>query len=144
MHGAAWLLCTTLSIFLLFAAPRHGAAFVVKGAVASIVAAIILVVMLGLILRGFAFRPSAAFTTALFQLLMTIVVIAMLNIMNILFRGMVDVQIAFHQRRNAANLHRFPISFVVAHRQQLKTLGTLMWCFGAGLMLYGVWFDMQV
>lgn len=144
MHVVAWILSAALTIFLLVKAPPYGAGFVIKRAIGAIVAGILLVVTLGLVLRGLAISPSHVLTTALFQCLMTVVIMAMLNGMNVVFHSMVEAQIAFHQRFNAANLHRFPISFLIEQRQGLKAFGTIMWCLGAVLMLYGVWFDMQV
>lgn len=144
MHVIAWLIFVAVCIALLIVAPRYGAGFVIKRAVGAIIGGIVLVVLTALALRGLKVQPSHGFSTALFQLLFTVVITAMLNIINLVFHGMVDAQIAFHTRCNAANLHRFPISFLIGHARQLKLFGTAMWCFGSALMLYGVWFDTQV
>ncbi|WP_420137677.1 hypothetical protein [Sphingomonas sp.] len=139
----AWLASLSLAVFLLWTARRRGGAFVAKAAIASIVLGMALVIGVGVVLRRLEIRPSDDVVQIAMQLLMTLLVIAMLNIMNILFHGLVEMQIAFHQRFNVANLHRFPVRFVIAHRQRLKRVATILWCFAAALMLYGVWFDMR-
>ncbi|WP_034161430.1 hypothetical protein [Sphingomonas sp. ERG5] len=144
MQAIAWLISVAVCVALLIVAPRFGTGLVIKCSVGAIIGGTVLVVMIALALRGLKVQPSHAFTTALFQLLFTAVVAAMLNIMNFVFHGMVNAQIAFHKRYNAANLHRFPISFLIGYERQLKMFGTMMWCFGSALMLYGVWFDMKV
>lgn len=144
MHALAWLASVGLTVFLLWTAPRRGAAFVLKAAIAAIVLDIALFAALGFGLRSVNIRPSDAVLTLMLQLVMALIVIAMLNIMNIVFHRMVDAQIAFHKRYNGANLQRFPISFLIRHAAQLKMLGTIFWCLGAGLMLYGLWFDMKM
>ena len=144
MHIAAWLLSVVLNVFLLVTAPQRGAAFVVKRAIIAMVAALATVVILTVTLYWTGAHPSQAFGNGLFQLTFAILVIAMVNIANVVFQGMVDSIIAFHQRYNAANLHRFPISFLIAHAQHLKIFGTTFWCLGSPLMLYGAWFDMKV
>lgn len=144
MHVIAWLISAAVCTALLIVAPRYGTGVVIKCAAGAIIGGMMLVVLIALVLRGLKMQPSHGFTTALFQLLFTVVITSMLNIMNLVLHGMVNAQIAFHERYNAANLHRFPISFVVGHARQLKTFGTTMWCFGSALMLYGVWFDMKV
>ena len=144
LHGAAWLLSVALAISLLIRAPRYGAAFVVKRAIAAIVIGVVVVLVVALVLRGLSVQPSHGFSTALFQLLFTVVVVAMLNGANVTFHGMVDTVIGFHRRYNAGNLHRFPISFMIRNENQLKMFGTAMWCFGSTLMLYGVWFDTHI
>ncbi|MBM7406469.1 MULTISPECIES: hypothetical protein [Sphingomonas] len=102
-----------------------------------------LLVLIGWTLKNFDMHRSHAFTTILFQVLLTINVVAMLNIMNVAVHKMVDVQGAFHRRFNAANLHRFPVSVVISGAPQLKKVGTAFWSLGAALMLYGLWFDMK-
>jgi hypothetical protein len=144
MHVTAWLISVAVCTALLVVAPRYGTGFVIKCAVSAIVGGMILVVLIALALRELKVQPSQGFTTILFQLLFTVVITAMLNIMNLVFHAMVNAQTAFHKRYNAANLHRFPISFVIEHVRPLKMFGTIMWCFGSALMLYGVWFDMKV
>jgi hypothetical protein len=140
---AAWLASVVACMVLLAKAPRRGKAFVLKTAIGSIVGSMLFVTVLGLSLRHLGIRSSHAFMSTLFQLLFTVIIAAMLNIMNLVFQGMVDAQIAFHRRFNAANLHRFPVSFVIAHRERIKAFGALFWSFAGGMMLYGVWFHMQ-
>ena len=140
----AWLLSVLVTMVLLSRAPRYGTGFVLKAAIGSIVGSMLFVTALGLSLRHFGIRSSHAFTTILFQLLFAVLIAAMLNIMNLVLRGMVEGQIAFHRRYNAANLQRFPVSFVIARRERIKAVGTLFWCFGAGIMFYGLWFHMQL
>ena len=141
---AAWLLSVLATMILLSRAPRYSTGFVLKAAIGSIAGSMLFVTVLGLGMRHFGIRSSHAFTTMLFQLLFTVCIAAMLNIMNLVLHGMVEAQIAFHRRYNAANLHRFPVSFVIAHRERIKAVGTLFWCFGAGIMFYGLWFHMQL
>lgn len=143
-HALPWLASVGLTVFLLWTAPRRGVAFVLKAAIAAIVLDIALFAALGFGLRSMNIRPSDAVLTLILQLVMTFIVIAMLNIMNIVFHRMVEAQIAFHKRYNGANLQRMPVSFVIRHADQLKMLGTLFWCLGAGLMLYGLWFHMKL
>lgn len=102
------------------------------------------VTALGLVLRELGLRPSAQFITILFQLLFTVLVIALLNIANLAFRGIVDAQGAFHRRYNAPRLHRFPVSFVIGKAADLKSFSAWFWGIGSALMLYGVWFDMKI
>src|SRR4051812_9530497 len=114
MHIVAWLLSVLATIVLLIRAPRYGAGVVLKAAIGSIIGSILFLVILGLSLRQLGIRSSHVFTTALFQSFFTIVIAAMLNAMNLVFHGMVEAQVAFHRRYNAANLDRFPISFLIA------------------------------
>ena len=144
MHACAWLLSVTLNAILLVTAPRRGTPFVVKRGIIAIFAAPAMVLVLGLILFWLDAHPSQAFADGLFQVMFTIVIIAMINIANVVFHGMVDTIKAFHERYNAANLHRFPISFLIAHAQHLKIFGTIVWCLGSVPILYGTWFDMHV
>jgi|GEM_PF-2862914 len=74
--------------------------------------------------------PSDDFGDRLFQSFFTIEIVAMLSIGNAIFQGMVDGVIAFHRRVNAANLDRFPVSFLIHHQRKLKLFGTLAWCAG--------------
>ncbi|WP_380786190.1 hypothetical protein [Sphingomonas sp. R86521] len=140
----AWLVSVAVCIALLIRTSRYGIGLIVRRATGAVVGAMVLLVAIALVLRALSIQPTHGVSTALFQMLFTIVVTAMLTAINRIFHGMVDAQIAFHTRYNAANLRRFPISVLIGHARQLKLFGTTMWCFGSALMLYGVWFDMTV
>jgi hypothetical protein len=89
-------------------------------------------------------HPSPNFGNRFFSVVFTVVVLKMLTFANRTFHGMIDTVIAFHQWVNRANLHRFPISFIIQHRAGLKQFGTSAWFLGGAVMLYGVWFDMHI
>lgn len=144
MHVVAWLISVSLCIASLIMSARLRAGLVLKLALGAIIGGIALVTAIAWALKKLEIQPSHAFKTILFQLLLTITVAAMLNIMNVVSRKMVDAQGAFHRRFNAANLHRFPVSFVISGAPQLKNFGTAFWAFGSALMLYGLWFHMEL
>lgn len=127
MHVVAWLVSVAVCIALLSIAPRHRPGLIIRWAVSAIIGGIVLVALISLALRGLEVQPSHGFSTALFQLLFTVVITAMLNILNLVFHGMVKAQTAFHTRYNAPNLNRFPISFLIGNAHQLKMFGTTMW-----------------
>ena len=129
---------------LLFLALRRDGIYIVKRAVFVLISTPVIVLLIALILRSVGARPSPQFTVYIFAAFFTIVIMAMINIANVVFRGMVDAVIAFHEQHNASNLDRFPISALVRHRDHLKTFASIVWCLGSALMLYGVWFDMAV
>jgi hypothetical protein len=80
----------------------------------------------------------------LIDLIITGVMLAMLSFINTLFHGMVDSVIAFHQKHNAANVHRFPVSVLVEHRALFKRGATMLWLLGSSSMFYGVWTGTRV
>jgi len=57
---------------------------------------------------------------------------------------MIEAQIAFHKRYNAANLERFPVSFAIEKRDRLKLFATCFWGLNSVLALYAVWLKMQL
>jgi len=140
-----WIIAVSLNGWLLLSvAGRLAAPTLLKRAcLAFAVTPVILVaIILGVAAIGIA--PSNEFGDRLFQSFFTIEIVAMLSIGNVIFQGMVDGVIAFHRRVNGANLDRFPVSFLIHHQRKLKLFGTLAWCAGGALMLYGVWFDTHV
>lgn len=145
MNALCWLLCVAVNAVLLVALPRRlGGARIIKAGVIAIVAAPVVFVAAALALRGLGVHPSAQFAARFFAAFFTVIVMAMTNIANVAFRGMVDAIVGFHQRNNSANLDRFPISALIRHQDRLKTLASIVWRLGSGLMLYGVWFDTAV
>ena len=144
MHVVAWFVSVSLCVASLIMSARLRAGLVIKLALGAIFGGMALLTMVGWTLKKFDMQPSHAFTTILIQVLLTINVVAMLNIMNVAFHKMVDAQGAFHRRFNAANLHRFPVSFVISGAPQLKRLATTFWSLGSTLMLYGLWFHMKL
>lgn len=140
-----WLTANALNAWLLFVvANRIAPAKLLKRAGLVIAASPLVMVAIILALYGLGAHPSDAFGTRLLQLFFTIVVLAMLSIGNLVFGGMIAAQIGFHRRFNAANLHRFPIRFLIRHGDGMKRVASLIWCGGGALMLYGIWFDMHL
>ncbi|TCD11009.1 hypothetical protein EZ449_05780 [Pedobacter frigidisoli] len=76
---------------------------------------------------------------ALISAMMSLIVISLINFVNQFFSYIVDLVVKFHQRNNAANLASQPIKFFVDNQTMLKRVATLIWFFGSGLMLYGIW-----
>jgi hypothetical protein len=140
-----WIIAASLNGWLLLGlAPRLAASTLLKRAGAAFAIAPLILVAIMLCVAATGRAPSDGFGNWLFQSFFTVEILALLSIFNAIFHGMVDVIITFHQRANAANLHRFPISFLIRQERGLKLFGTLAWCAGGALMLYGVWFDMHI
>lgn len=144
MNVIAWLICVAVCALTLFRSSRYRARVVLTSAIVAIIGGMLLVVILGLVLREMQVRLSHSFLTVLFQALMSIVTIAMLNIMNLAVRGMIAAQTSFHTRYNAANLRRFPVSFVIDQADRIRLIGTIFWSSASLVMFYGIWFHMTV
>lgn len=144
VQSVAWLISVFLCLVSLILSSRYRVGLVIKVAIGSIVGGMLSVTALGLVFRELGIRLSDQHITILFQLLFTVVVIAMLNLANLAFRGIVSAQEAFHKRYNAARLQRFPVSLVIGGAAGLKTFSICFWGLGSALMLYGVWFDMKI
>jgi hypothetical protein len=144
VQSIAWLSSVALCVASLILSSRYRAGLVLKLAIGSILGGMLLVTVLGLALRELRIRPSDQFTATLFQLLLTVLVIAMLNIANLAFRAILHAQRAFHQRYNAGNIDRFPVSLVIGKAAFLGKFGICFWGMGSTLMLYGVWFEMKI
>ena len=146
-YAVAWLCWAvafvTNGALLLRVAPRLTAARVIRTAIAAIIGAIALLVAVILGIAAVGAHPPPATGSLLFSALFTVIVLGMTNSGSALFRGAADTITAFHVQHNAANLHRFPISVLIEHRRWLDRFATVVWSLGSGLMLYGVWFDMQ-
>lgn len=143
MHVVAWLFFTTVCIASLLVASRYRAGFVITLAICSILGGMLLVTGIGLLIRELGFKASQGVLAVMFQLLMTVTVVGLLNIMNVVSSGIVNAQGAFHKRYNAPNTRRFPVSFVLEQASQIKKGYTWFWCIGSAMMLYGVWFKMK-
>lgn len=140
-----WLCAVATNGWLLFRiASDTPAVLLLKRAGIVLVGAPVCLVAIILTMAAIGAHPSTGFGDRLLSIFFTIVVLVMLTFANVTFHGMVDGISAFHRRVNAANLHRFPISFLIRHGYGLKMFGTMMWFAGGALMLYGVWFDMHV
>ena len=140
-----WIVAASLNGWLLLRlAPRLAAPVLIKRAGATFALAPVILIAIILSMAAIGASPPGGFGNRLFETFFTIEILAMLSIMNGVFHGMVDGTIAFHRRVNAANLDRFPVSFLIRRARGLKLFGTLAWCAGGALMLYGVWFDTHV
>ncbi|MBB3912587.1 hypothetical protein [Sphingomonas desiccabilis] len=140
-----WMLSVAGTAWLLIAVtPRLGLARTLKWAGGAIAAVWLITstIIVAMWLTGL--DPPEWFGTRLFQLVFAAVIAGILSAGNLVFHGMVDTIIAFHEAHNAQNLERFPISFLIRHRRLLKRCATVLWCLGAGLMFYGVWTDVKV
>ena len=147
-YAAAWL-CWAAALLangtiLLHFAPGLDTGRVLRLAIGAIVGGVVLLVaaMLGLWAAGA--HPTPRDGSLLFSVFFTMVTMAMTNIGNAFFRFAADTVTAFHVEHNAANLHRFPISVLTGHRASLDRVAAMAWSLGAGLMFYGVWFDMRI
>ncbi|WP_420138051.1 hypothetical protein [Sphingomonas sp.] len=144
LRSLAWLANTAFTIILVIRTHRSSISSRLKWSGLALAAAPAIVVIVTLLLAALHVQPPPGFGTIMFQLLFTVTVMAMVNLVTAIFAAMVEAQIAFHEKYNAANLYRFPVSFLIARPEQLKWFVTLVFCGGSGLMLYGIWFDTHI
>jgi hypothetical protein len=145
LSGALWLFSVAANGWLLFGRPSkmsNKLLFRLVGAVS--IATPVCAVAFMLVLAAIGAHPSIEFRDGFFSVVFTVALLTMLTSINRTFHGMVDTVIAFHERVNRANLHRFPIAFLIQHRAGLKRFGTVAWFGGGALMLFGVWLHKHV
>lgn len=139
------LLSVATSAWLLFVAtPRIGRTRTIRWAIAAIAGTFLVPAAVIVGLWGIGFRPPAWFGDRLFQLVFACAALALLSLMNALFGAMVEAMIRFHETNNAANLHRFPLRFVIGNRALVEKGFTCLWWTGSVLMFYGIWSDLQI
>lgn len=145
VRALGWMASVALCLSLLLRA-RHTKQplLIVRRAALAMVGAVVLLIAIDLAVAALGVHPSREIRTYLIMIFITAEIVSGLNIGNVVFHGMAVSLIAFHQKYNSARLHRFPISFLIKRRDHLKILGTIMWCLGSILMLYGVWFDTEI
>lgn len=140
-----WLCSVAAHGCLLFGiAPRAKTGLLLRRAGIAIVAAPVCLIAVALLIKASGIRPSGSLGDRIFSFFVTAEILALLTVANVIFHGMVDAIVSFHERANTANLQRFPISFLIRFRRGLKTFGTSAWFAGGSLMLYGVWFDTHI
>jgi len=144
MNVLAWIISVAVCMGTLVVSSRSRAGVVLANAIASIVGGMALVTLLGLVLKEMNVHLSHGYLTALFQVLMSVVTIALLNIMNLAVRGMIAAQTSFHTKYNASNLQRFPVNLVIDHAQRIRLVSAAFWGAGSLVMFYGIWFKMTV
>lgn len=144
MNVLAWIICVAVCMWTLVVSSRSRAGVVLASAIASIVGGMALVTLLGLVLKEMNVHLSHGYLTALFRVLMSVVTIALLNIMNLAVRGMIVAQTSFHTKYNASNLQRFPVNLVIEHAQRIRLVSAAFWTAGSLVMFYGIWFKMTV
>lgn len=140
-----WLVSVAINGWLLFVVPNTVARqTLLKRAIIIAASAPVGAVAIILAMAATKIDPSGDFGTPLFRLLFAIEVLMMLTIANMVFRGMIQTVTAFHRQYNSANLHRFPVSFLIRYPRELALFVACLWFGGGALMLYGVWFHLTV
>ena len=73
------------------------------------------------------------------QLIMSILVIVLSNIMRVLFCNMVDKIVNFHKKFNSNNLEKNPIKFLINNSKKIKNVFCVLLLLLSAIMLLGNW-----
>ncbi len=140
-----WLMSVAINGWLLFVVTRKVAPrTLLRRAIIVAVASPVCLVAVILAVAATGVDPSGNFGTPLFQLFFATQILMLVTIAHMIFRGMIETVTDFHRQYNSANLHRFPVSFLIRHPRQLALFAACLWFGGGALMLYGVWFDFRI
>ena len=73
------------------------------------------------------------------QLIMSILVIVLSNIMRVLCCNMVDKIVNFHKKFNSNNLEKNPIKFLINNSKKIKNVFCVLLLLLSAIMLLGNW-----
>ena len=140
MKVTGWLILVALNFWLLFFYTRNiERQILIRRFIWAIPVIIVVSIAVALIIRLCGFTLNYDAGNAFIAAVLSLIIIAMINLFNQLFHFMIDSVVGFHQKNNAVNLNRQPIKFFVSNQAILKRAATVIWFLGSALMLYGVW-----
>ena len=131
MLASAWL--------LLHVARTQPSARIARWSAAAIPGIFVVAIASVLAMAAIGVAPPDGLERRFMAAVMSAAVLAMLSFGTAAVAGMVETVTGFHQRHNAANLHRFPVRLLVAHPQRFRRGVAWLFFLGSGLMFYGLW-----
>lgn len=98
---------------------------------------IALIVML--LLKALGVQPNGEVKDLFFGVILSILTVLMMNIMIIGADYIIDLLLQYQKNHNAANLNRFPVRFLIMHKNAVRTVFKALFSLSSVLMFYGVW-----